>query len=266
VSPGPKKALAFVTRTGRHRGCSLNIAGGLVGSDMAITKSIQEFIDVSGQDNVTMQVTPTNSKTNWISSLYKNLLGREISNHEKKAWTKQVEDGVSEKTILNFLMVSQENICKKIVDTYSHLLDRAPSLETLHHWTENLRKGKKIEALIQEISLLPEYELSARGSQKTLIEKLIQDLWGRTPQTHEAQAWEGLLHAQAIRMPQLVQTFLAEEEYIRNKIEMFFFHLLNRKIDESNLKYYRDIYAKSKNWNQVIQEIVLSHEYKLLHR
>jgi len=91
----------------------------------------------------------TTKTTEWVTSLYKNILHRTPDSGGLTAWVNSIENGTQAKNVVSSFFYSREYTQKKttdeqfITDCYSGYLQRKPDKSGTAHWLKTLRaKGR----------------------------------------------------------------------------------------------------------------------------
>jgi hypothetical protein len=98
-----------------------------------------------------------NNPTNWLSSLYQNVLHRTPSGAELAGWNQVLQNGTSRAIVAMGFVNSQEAHSLEVTSTYERLLGRNPDLAGLAIWVAAIGQGLTPSALEAQFAASQEY-------------------------------------------------------------------------------------------------------------
>lgn len=198
--------------------------------------------------------------SDYITSLYQNILGRDP---DQGGWThfqNALNSGVGRRIIVNEFYASREYIIKYIQSQYQAILGRPADPAGLNFWTGLMLQGFSERNLRTEFYASLEYQLAHPGSQYVI--SLYQNILGRTPTQNEVNAWLDVLSWQPNRRI-IVNTFIANSVYFGIFLEQQYQAILGRAVDPLGLNYWTSLMLAGLSERNIKIELYVSQEYLL---
>lgn len=170
--------------------------------------------------------TTTNPNGNYVTALYKEILGRDPDAAGLSYWTQQIAGGVSRTSVARSLMNSPEYRGRQVDTTFSDLLGRAPVTSERSYWLNALSTGTDRTELIRALLSSSEY-MAASGGLGGFIDKAYQDVLGRAAEAAGKAYWSSFLSTGGTRS-QFAQTLLTSSEYRLSTIDTYYQDYLGR--------------------------------------
>jgi len=131
-----------------------------------------------------------------VSSLYKNVLGREGSADEVAYWAGRIDSGVQGVAdVVTTFTGSEEaaNTVAPIVSLYFAAFGRVPDVGGLQYWVSAQRDGMKLADIAVAFTQSAEFAQSAQISDQSFLTTLYQNALGRSPDAGGLAYWNAQL-------------------------------------------------------------------------
>lgn len=103
-----------------------------------------------------------NNNDGWVKGVYATVLGRNASAGDLAAWTGQLQNGLSLRTVALDILMSPESAARQVSAAYVQLLGRNPDAGGLESWSGQLEHGLSPAQLKGQLAASAEY-ISLQG-------------------------------------------------------------------------------------------------------
>ena len=149
-----------------------------------------------------------------VSSLYKNILGREGASSETAYWAARIDSGTeSVADVVSAFTASKEatvNVAP-IVSLYFSAFGRAPDTAGLQYWVGALKSGLSLSNIAQAFVQSNEFAQTANSSDAAFLTALYQNAVGRAPDAAGLAYWSGQL-ANGMSRDQILSSVSTSQE------------------------------------------------------
>lgn len=131
-----------------------------------------------------------------VSSLYKNILGRDAASSETDYWVSRIDSGAQTVAeVVSAFTASQEAASNvtPIVDLYFTAFGRVPDAAGLQYWLSALHGGLSQANISQAFVQSAEFAQYGDAAQAVFLTQLYQNALGRTPDAAGLAYWSGQL-------------------------------------------------------------------------
>ena len=181
-----------------------------------------------------LRTPPVSGKAvSWLYALYADLLGRAPDPGGLAYWLGQLDAGRSPQCVAYGFLRSQEYCTSTITGLYEQLLDRQPDAAGLAFWVTIMGGGTSLQQIILGFCDSAEY----RGNNPPpgqFVDSLYQRLLNRAPDPAGRQGWIDALAA-GRSTADVINGFLASQEYCANRVTSLYQTLLGRQPDPAGL-------------------------------
>jgi hypothetical protein len=196
----------------------------------------------------------------YVTSVYRDLLGRVPDPEGLRAWTDAVADGTNRSAVANAITSSTEYRSRLIEGVYADLLSRQSDPVGLAVWLDQFRRGLTTQGLEASFLAAQEYYVNAGSTDAGWVAALYQDVLGRGPGAAETQYWVSRLATGTSRTDVALGFTLSTERLI-TVVDSHYQHLLGRPIDPSGSLWWVASLQRGARTEQIIAGIIASEEY-----
>jgi hypothetical protein len=169
----------------------------------------------------------------WLFALYADLLGRAPDPGGLAYWLGQLVAGQSPQSVAYGFVRSQEYCTSIITGLYEQLLDRQPDAAGLAFWVSTMEGGTSLQQIILSFCDSDEYRTN-NPPPGQFVESLYQRLLNRASDPAGRQGWIDALAA-GRSTADVINGFLASQEYCANRVTSLYQILLGRQPDAAGL-------------------------------
>ncbi|MFK3973708.1 DUF3616 domain-containing protein [Pseudomonas sp. NPDC087358] len=177
-----------------------------------------------------------------VSSLYKNMLGREGLSGETAYWAGRIDGGVeSVAEVVSAFAVSREaaDHVAPIVSLYFTAFGRVPDAAGLQYWLGAQKSGLSLGNIAQAFIHSDEFVQGANGADSAFLTSLYHNALGRTPDTAGLAYW-GTQLANGMTREQVLSSISSSQESqtsigVKTQIVLTYNGLLGRSPSEAEV-------------------------------
>jgi hypothetical protein len=207
----------------------------------------------------------------YVRQLYRAILRREATGGEELSYVQALRAGtMNYRSVETSIWNSAEHRKIQVNDLFRGLLGRdadPQGLETYWPMLQGTRNGEQIvNAMLTEeqlaLTLLNSAEYRNRfGNNVDFVRGLYQSVLGRNADAPGEAAWVGQLNAGTLSKDQVVQYFLASEEFNHRVIDTYYRQLLGRRSDRIGREVYStQLTATTLSFRTLALELLSSEE------
>jgi hypothetical protein len=163
---------------------------------------------------------------NYVTQVYRNVLGRLPDPAGLAYWTDQLQRGLSPGQFASAVTHSAEYYSNLVNGDYLRYLERAGDA-SLSGWVNALEHGLSDEQLNALIVASPEYLANHGGPTASWVQALYQDVLLRTPSPAEVNGWAGALQ-NGLSPLQVAQAFTTSPEHAAQEVNLAYLEFLGR--------------------------------------
>jgi hypothetical protein len=167
---------------------------------------------------------PSNDR--WINQLFVDLLGRTPSSSEVSVYSALLTGGASRLDVAGSFLVSNEYRTKLLTDYYATFLHRPISAAEVSFWLPAFASSMTDEQIEAQIIASPEYFALAGATNTGWINRVFNDVLGRSPSASETSTFLALLGSSS-RMS-VGQAVLTSSESDNKRVQQYFTRILRR--------------------------------------
>ncbi len=198
--------------------------------------------------------------SNYVATLYHDVLGRAASSAEIAAWQQAAAVlNLSPAQVASAIVNSTEAHVRLVTQDYQTYLHRAPDAAGLAGWVGYLNVGGQPETVVAGILASTEYLTNNGGTAAGFVQGLYHDLLGRTASTGEVNQWAPYAQQSRLLVAELI---LHSREYEDNLVNGWYETYLGRAADPGSLA--GDVTALQAGFSdaQLLIAILASDEYQ----
>lgn len=167
---------------------------------------------------------PSNDR--WVSQVFVDLLGRTPSGPEAAVYTALLTGGATRTSVAGSFLSSLEYRTKLLTDYYAIFLHRPISAGEVSFWLPAFAASLTDEQIEAQIAASPEYFALAGGTNAGWINRIFNDVLGRSPSGSEVSTFSTLL-ASSSRMS-VGMAVLTSGEADGRRVDQYFTRILRR--------------------------------------
>jgi hypothetical protein len=194
----------------------------------------------------------------WVGLLYRDLLGRVPAPVEVNAWSQMLAGGASRAAVVDGFLGSAEYAQHLVTQWFVQFLHRNPDRTGLTGFAAALQSGMTEDGVRQAIFGSTEYFLGHGATAAAFVQSLYQDLLGRAPAGHEADAWISLA---ASSRTQVAAGILGSLEFKTDEVRGLYAAFLRRQADAGGLAAFAGLLTQGIDEPVVVHDILTSGEY-----
>lgn len=200
---------------------------------------------------------PSNDR--WINQIYLDLLGRPADAASLAGFGGLLTGGTPRSTVASIVLTSAEYRTRLLTGFYATFLRRAPSAAEISFWMPAFAASLTDEQIEAQITASPEYFSLAGGTNAGWINRIYNDVLGRTPSALEASGFAALLGSSSRTTVGLA--ILNSNEAIQRRVQQYFPRFLRRAATASETIAFSASIIGGGTDEQVIAVIVGADEY-----
>lgn len=139
------------------------------------------------------------SNVGWLDGLYHDLLNRAPDTSGLQFWTDVLQQAVRKGTVALAIAGSFERESLIVKQDYQNLLGQTPHAALVAYWVAHLQNSANDAPLVAALIGSPEYyndPAKGNGNASDWVTSAYHDLFGISPESHEAAWWAAQLQAQ----------------------------------------------------------------------
>jgi hypothetical protein len=223
---------------------------------------ITQFVTVGGQ-NVRLNFNPAANigpqLQNWVSLLYRDVLGRTAGAGEVNGWVAALEQGFPRSAVVSIFVNSPEYDARQVTRLFQQYLHRAPDPAGLSSFVQWMQLGVSEVAVRQAILSSPEYWNDNGGNAAGFVQGLYHDLLGRSISGGEANGWINL--AASGNRAAVISSILYSAEFDAVTVNALFETYLRRAADPSGLNAFVGMIQFTRPQHFDVEFLLASNEY-----
>jgi len=200
---------------------------------------------------------PSNDR--WINQIYLDLLGRPADAAGLATLGGLLTGGTPRSTVASIVLTSAEYRTRLLTGFYATFLRRAPSAAEISFWLPAFAASLTDEQIEAQITASPEYFSLAGGTNAGWINRIYNDVLGRSPSALEASGFAALLGSSSRTTVGLA--ILNSNEAISRRVQQYFPRFLRRAATASETIAFSASIIGGGTDEQVIAVIVGADEY-----
>lgn len=210
------------------------------------------------------------SASEYVTSLYTDLLNRTPSSSEVAGWVSVINAGAPAAQVAASFTTSTEFRTNMIVDNYQRLLDRTPAASEVNLWLNALQLGLSETQMTALFLSSGEYLLNHGGGRVedlaigNWLDGVYEDVLGRPPDDAGRAAWTNALRLGNSRFQVSLAIATSREADVR-VVDAVFADLLNRTPDAGGLNTFTAQLDAGVSPSLIAAQVAASTEYINLH-
>ena len=168
-----------------------------------------------------------NPNAAFVSSLYQTLLGRPVDPAGLIAWVDRLNAGMPRLQLVNLLWDSAEHRARQVADDYQAFLHRSPGASEVANWVNAFMFGASEDQVADAFLHSQEY-LWSDPSNSGFVQKLFNDILGRSADPAGLASWTSALSAGIVSRSQLADLVLHSNERNVDEIGNYYQQYLGR--------------------------------------
>ncbi len=197
----------------------------------------------------------------FVSSLYRDVLARDVTQTEAQDWVDQILSGTSRNTVAMCVLNSEERRRRIVRQYYQRFLEREPNAEGLAFWTEFLAAGKTHEELIGAMLSSDEHLSNHKHSNESFLRSLFTQLYNRKPNAAEMASWMGLLSSGSASHEDVAHSFVTSREFRQATLRRWYLEILRHEPDGEGLTYWLDQMHQNLPFEKILAGLISNNEY-----
>ena len=163
----------------------------------------------------------------FVASLYQEVLGRPVDPAGLNAWVDRLNAGMSRLQLAQLLWTSAEHRADQVAEDYVAFLHRLPGAAEVNTWVNIFLAGASEDQVADAFLHSNEY-LWSDASNSSYVQKLFQDILGRSADSAGLAGWTAALDQGFVSRSQLADLVLHSNERNLNLIGEYYQEFLGR--------------------------------------
>lgn len=200
---------------------------------------------------------PSNDR--WINQIYIDLLGRPADAAALATFGGLLTGGTPRSTVASSVLTSTEYRTRLLTGFFATFLHRAPSAAEVSFWLPAFAANLTDEQIEAQITASPEYFALAGGTNTGWINRIYNDVLGRSPSAAESSAFAALLGSSSRTTVGLA--ILNSSEAITRRVQQYYPRFLRRTATPSETSAFVSAITGGSTDEQVIALLAGADEY-----
>ena len=226
-----------------------------------ITVIAYDPFDPAVSDSATFQVTVTETRDSiqYVTALYRTVLGRDADVKGLAFWAGRLDGGISRLDIARAFWESPEHRGIQVDALFLNYLGRKPEAGTRARLVKSLLSGVS-EANVARTLLTSEEYRRSHPTAESFINGLYRDVLGRTPDAAGLSFWTRA--ARFLGRNEIAKRFLYSQEALARQVSDAYRDILGRPADSAGAAFWTQRLAKRKlTPSQVAERFLASSEF-----
>ncbi|HEX3071666.1 MAG TPA: DUF4214 domain-containing protein [Thermoanaerobaculia bacterium] len=220
--------------------------------------SYQWFKGVAGDTSTPVSGSgPSNER--WVNQIYIDLLGRTADAASVSAFSALLTSGTPRTTVALSVLTSVEYRNRLMTSFYATFLHRTPATAELSFWLPAFAANLSDEQIEAQMVASPEYFALSGGTNAGWINRIFNDVLGRTPSAAEAATFSGFLGSSS--RATVGFSILKSSEAVNRRVQQYYSQFLHRSATTAEAGALVPAILGGVSDEQVIAQILAADEY-----
>lgn len=220
--------------------------------------SYQWFKGVAGDTSTPVSGSgPSNER--WVNQIYIDLLGRTADAASVSAFSALLISGTPRTTVALSVLTSVEYRNRLMTSFYATFLHRTPATAELSFWLPAFAANLSDEQIEAQIVASPEYFALSGGTNAGWINRIFNEVLGRTPSAAETATFTGFLGSSSRATVGL--SILKSSEAVNRRVQQYYSQFLHRSATTAEAGALVPAILGGVSDEQVIAQILAADEY-----